>query len=97
MYVAARGATNALAVSLAKELGRHNIQVNAVAPNYVRSPDYFTDEAVSDPETLARIVRPIPLGRLGRPEELAALIAFLASPRSDWITAQVIPFAGGWA
>jgi NAD(P)-dependent dehydrogenase (short-subunit alcohol dehydrogenase family) len=97
MYVAARGAANALAVSLAKELARHGIQVNAVGPNYVRSPDYFTDEMVSDPDTLARIVRPIPLGRLGRPEELAALIAFLASDKADWITAQVIPFAGGWA
>jgi len=37
------------------------------------------------------------LGRLGKPEELAALIAFLASDKADFITGQVIPFAGGWA
>ena len=97
MYVTARGAANALALSLAKELGPHNIQVNAVAPNYVESPDYFPPEVISDPDTLAKITRPIPLGRLGKLEEMAALIAFLASPRADWITAQIIPFAGGWA
>lgn len=97
MYVAARGAANALAVSLAKELGRDNIQVNAVAPNYVENPDYFPPDLVADAETLARIVKPIPLGRLGKPEELGATIAFLASPGAGYLTAQVISVAGGWA
>ena len=97
MYVAARGAANALAVSLARELGRDNIQVNAVAPNYVENPDYFPPELVADAATLARIVKPIPLGRLGKPEELGATIAFLASPGAGYLTAQVISVAGGWA
>ena len=97
MYVAARGAANSLALTLAKELAPSNIQVNAVGPNYVENPDYFPDELISDPETLKRITRHIPLGRLGKPHELAALIAFLASDKSDWITAQVMPFSGGWA
>lgn len=97
MYVSARGAANALAVSLARELGRDNIQVNAVAPNYVENPDYFPPELVADAETLARIVKPIPLGRLGKPEELGATIAFLASPGAGYLTAQVISVAGGWA
>ena len=97
MYVAARGAANALAVSLAKELGRDNIQVNAVAPNYIENPDYFPPDLVADPDKLARIVRPIPLGRLGKPEELGALIAFLASPGAGYLTGQVFPVAGGWA
>jgi NAD(P)-dependent dehydrogenase (short-subunit alcohol dehydrogenase family) len=97
MYVIARGAANAMALTLAKELGPHNIQVNAVAPNYVENPDYFPSEVVGDPDTLKKIVRPIPLGRLGKPDELGALVAFLASERADWITAQVIPFSGGWA
>ena len=97
MYVAARGATNALAVSLAQELGRDNIQVNAIAPNYVESPTYFPPELVNDPETLAKMTRNIPLKRLGKPEEVAALVAFYASDKSDFITGHVMPFAGGWA
>ena len=76
MYVTARGATNALTVSLAQELGRDNIQVNAIAPNYVESPTYFPPELVNDPATLAKMTRNIPLKRLGKPEEVAALVAF---------------------
>jgi NAD(P)-dependent dehydrogenase (short-subunit alcohol dehydrogenase family) len=97
MYVTARGATNALAVSLAQELGRDNIQVNAIAPNYVESPTYFPPELVNDPETLAKMTRGIPLKRLGKPEEVAALVAFYASDQSDFITGHIMPFAGGWA
>lgn len=97
MYVAARGAANSLALILAKELAASNIQVNAIGPNYVENPDYFPEELIANPETLKRITRHIPLGRLGKPQELAALIAFLASDKADWITAQVIPFSGGWA
>ena len=97
MYVAARGATNALTVSLAQELGRDNIQVNAIAPNYVESPTYFPPELVNNPETLAKMTRNIPLKRLGKPEEVAALVAFYASDKSDFITGHVMPFAGGWA
>ena len=97
MYVTARGATNALAVSLAQELGRDNIQVNAIAPNYVESPTYFPPDLVNDPETLAKMTRNIPLRRLGKPEEVAALVAFYASDKSDFITGHVMPFAGGWA
>ena len=97
MYVAARGATNSLALSLAQELGRDNIQVNAIAPNYVENPTYFPPELVDDPETLAKMTRNIPLKRLGKPEEVAALVAFYASDESDFITGHVMPFAGGWA
>jgi NAD(P)-dependent dehydrogenase (short-subunit alcohol dehydrogenase family) len=97
MYVAARGGANSLALTLAKELAGANIQVNAIGPNYVENPDYFPEELISNPETLARITKHIPLGRLGKPEELAALVVFLASDKANWITAQVFPFAGGWA
>ncbi|MCY4551157.1 MAG: SDR family oxidoreductase [Defluviicoccus sp.] len=97
IYVTARGAANALAVSLAQELGRDNIQVNAIAPNYVESPTYFPPELVADPEALAMMTRNIPLKRLGKPDEIAALVAFYASDKSDFITGHVMPFAGGWA
>ena len=97
MYVTGRGAANALATSLAKELARDNIQVNAFAPNYVESPTYFPPELLADPQAKAKITANIPLGRLGKPEEAAATIAFLASPSADFITGLVLPFAGGWA
>lgn len=97
MYVTARGAANAMTVTLAQELARDNIQVNAVAPNYVESESYFPKSLTGDPETLARITRNIPLGRLGKPEEIAALIAFLASDKASFMTGMVVPFAGGWA
>ena len=97
MYAATRGAGNALTISLARELARDNIQVNAVAPNYVESPSYFPPELLADEAAAAKILKNIPLGRLGKPEEVGALIAFLASPGGDFMTGQVIPIAGGWA
>jgi NAD(P)-dependent dehydrogenase (short-subunit alcohol dehydrogenase family) len=97
MYVAARGGANALAISLAKELGKYGIQVNALAPNFIESPTYFPKELLENEETLKKITKPIPLGRLGKPEEAGEYLAFLASDRSDYITAQVLYFAGGWA
>jgi NAD(P)-dependent dehydrogenase (short-subunit alcohol dehydrogenase family) len=97
MYAAGRGGANALALSVAKELARHNIQVNAVAPNYVESESYFPKDLLADEKALAKMTSKVPLGRLGTPDEVAEVIAFLASNRSDFMTAQVIPVAGGWA
>lgn len=97
MYVTARAATNGLAISLSKELARDNIQVNAIAPNFVENPDYFPPELLADEAAYAKITKNIPLGRLGKPDEMAATIAFYASDKSDFITGHVLPFAGGWA
>lgn len=97
MYAAGRGGANALALSVAKELARHNIQVNAVAPNYVESESYFPADLLANAEAVAKITSKIPLGRLGKPSEVAEVIAFLASDGADFITAQTIPVAGGWA
>jgi NAD(P)-dependent dehydrogenase (short-subunit alcohol dehydrogenase family) len=97
VYVSARGAMNAAVKSLALELGPHNIQVNAVAPNFMESETYFPKKLMDDPLASKKILSNIPLGRLGRPEEAGALIAYLASPQSDFVTGQVIGLAGGWA
>ena len=97
MYVTARGATNSLALSLAHELAKDNIQVNALAPNFVESPAYFPKELTENPETLAKITKNIPLGRLAQPEEVGKVLAFLAGDGSDFITGMVMPYAGGWA
>ncbi len=97
MYAAARGATNALARSLALELAPHNILVNAIAPNFIKSPTYFPDHLMNDPDVAPRILKNVPLGRLGTQEEAGALVAFLAGPQAGFMTGQVLPLAGGWA
>jgi NAD(P)-dependent dehydrogenase (short-subunit alcohol dehydrogenase family) len=97
MYAAGRGGANAMALSIAKELARDNIQINAVAPNYVESESYFPPELLADEKALAKMTSKVPLGRLGKPEEVSELIAFLASEKADFITGQIIPVAGGWA
>lgn len=97
MYAAARGGTNALAVSLARELAPHAVQVNAVAPNFVESPTYFPPDLLADPAKRAKITANIPLGRLAKPSEVGKLVAYLASGDADFVTGQVLPFAGGWA
>ena len=93
-----RAATTAFAKALAKEVAPFGIQANVVAPNYLYSEMYypkarFVDSAVGR-ELIARTV---PFGRLGRPEEVGALIAFLASGKSPFTTGQVIQFTGGWS
>jgi NAD(P)-dependent dehydrogenase (short-subunit alcohol dehydrogenase family) len=97
VYVSARGAMNAAVKSLALELGPHNIQVNAVAPNFMESETYFPKALMADPVASKKILGNIPLGRLGRPEEAGALIAYLAGTQSDFVTGQVIALSGGWA
>jgi NAD(P)-dependent dehydrogenase (short-subunit alcohol dehydrogenase family) len=97
VYVSARGAMNAAVKALALELGPHNIQVNAVAPNFMESETYFPKKLMADPVVAKKILGNVPLGRLGRPEEAGAMIAYLASPQSDFVTGQTIALAGGWA
>lgn len=97
MYCAARGAMNAAVKALAKELGPSNVQVNAIAPNFVANPDYFPPELMADPDKAPKILKNIPLGRLGKPEEVAAMVAQLASEDGGFFTGQVIAASGGWA
>lgn len=97
MYAIARGAANAMVPTLAKELARWNIPVNAIAPNYIKNPDYFPPELLANAEAMAKMVKNIPLGRLGEPEEVAELVALFASGRCGFVTGHVIPIAGGWA
>jgi len=95
-YVAARGAQNAFIRSVGLEVARDNIQVNAIAQNYVENNVYYPPELLANSEMRHRMEEAIPLGRLAKPWESAELALFLASNRSDFIVGQVIPFAGGW-
>jgi len=93
-----RAATTAFAKAVAKEVAPFGIQANVVAPNYLCSEMYYPKARfVDNVEGRELIARTVPFGRLGRPEEVGALIAFLASGKSPFITGQVIHFSGGWS
>ncbi|BCJ86861.1 SDR family NAD(P)-dependent oxidoreductase [Effusibacillus dendaii] len=95
-YSAARAGANGFTKALGKEVARYNIQVNAIAQNYVENPAYFPNELIGNPDILKKITKNIPLGRLARGEESAKLAVFLASDDSDFFCGEVIKFAGGW-
>jgi len=88
-----------MAKLLSEELGPDQITVNNVAPGLIltdRVKDTLQPRpGVSEEELLAERARSIPVGRIGRPEELAALVAFLASPLAAYITGATIPVDGG--
>jgi 3-oxoacyl-[acyl-carrier protein] reductase len=88
-YSAAKGALNAATKSLALELASRGVTVNAVAPGIIATR---MSEGVFDAETIKRLV---PMQRAGRPEEVADLVAFLASDASAYISGQIISINGG--
>jgi NAD(P)-dependent dehydrogenase (short-subunit alcohol dehydrogenase family) len=95
-YCSARGAATALAKALAQEVAEFNIQVNAIGPNYAENPTYFPKEALGAEFMQKLIQEECPVKRFARPEELSALVSFLAKEESNFVTSQLIPFCGGW-
>ncbi len=90
-YAAAKGGLIAFTKSLARETARKGVTVNAVAPGFIE-----TDMTSDMPhEALQSVKVATPLGRLGRPEEVAAAILFLALPAASYVTGQVISVNGG--
>lgn len=90
-YAASKGGIIAFTKSVAREMGSRNITVNAVAPGFIVTE--MTDRL--SPETRDGLLSLVPLARLGQPEDVAELVAFLASDKAGYITGQVITIDGG--
>lgn len=91
-YAASKGAVEGLTLTLAHELDGRDITVNAVAPGPTATEMFFEGK---DQQLIDRIAAEPPLGRLGTPEDIAELVAFLASPQGHWVNGQVIRANGG--
>ncbi|MDD3887754.1 MAG: SDR family NAD(P)-dependent oxidoreductase [Patescibacteria group bacterium] len=90
-YCASKSGVNGLVRALALELAPRKINVNAVAPGAIETPG-----AKSDEKTKQQTLMMIPQKRMGKPEDIANTVVFLASDKSDYITGQVIVVDGGW-
>ncbi len=90
-YAAAKAGVVGMTKSLARELGSRNITVNCVAPGFI---DTDMTRALSDEQKKALLAN-IPLGRLGMPQDVAAAVAYLASPGGDYVTGAVLHVNGG--
>lgn len=95
-YSAARGAQLAYVQAVGVELATHNVQVNAIAQNFVDNPTYFPPEVQANPRFQERLAREVPLGRLVGAREDALFAAYLCSPAADCFVGQVFPVCGGW-
>ncbi len=95
-YSAARGAQLAYMQAVGVEIAPYNIQVNAIAQNFVENPTYFPPEVQADPVFQERLKREVPLGRLVTGREDAEFVAYLCSDSAACFVGQVFPICGGW-
>jgi NAD(P)-dependent dehydrogenase (short-subunit alcohol dehydrogenase family) len=95
-YSAARGAQLAYMQTVGLEAAPHNVQVNAIAQNFVDNPTYFPPEIQANPAFQERLKREVPLGRLVSAREDAMFAAYLCSEAANCFVGQVFPVCGGW-
>ncbi len=97
-----RSGLTAMAKTLSNEVGKYNITVNNVAPGYTLTPRLYElafarakEAGVTHEDILVSMANEVPMNRLGRPDEIAGLVTFLASDRAGYITGTTIPVDGG--
>lgn len=93
-YAASKGGIGQLTKALANEWGKHNVQVNAIAPGYIRTDN--TQALQDDPDRSVSILGRIPAGRWGEAEDLAGATVFLASAASNYVNGHILTVDGGW-
>lgn len=93
-YVASKGGVAGMTEALAVELAPFNINVNAIAPGLIETK--MAEPVVTDPKARESILRRVPKGRIGKPEDIAQAVVFLASEEADYITGAVLVVDGGW-
>ena len=93
-YTAAKHGVLGLTKAAAQEYGPQGVRVNAVGPAFIHTP--MIERLETDPATLAGLVAMHPIGRLGRPEEVAALVVWLSSPAASFATGAYYPIDGGY-
>ncbi|KHF29587.1 3-oxoacyl-[acyl-carrier-protein] reductase FabG [Anoxybacillus sp. BCO1] len=92
LYSMVKGAQNTFVKALAKEVAPSGIRVNAIAPGAIDTPmlHEFTEEEIQ------ALIDDIPLGRVGKPEDVAKAVSFLISDHASYITGQILSVNGGW-
>jgi len=94
VYCMTKAGVNHLTKNLASEWAKYNINVNAVAPTFIETPG--TEPWLKDPDFRQSVVDRIPLGRIGKPMEVAGAVVFLASDAASLITGEILLIDGGW-
>lgn len=95
IYSASKGALNTFTTAIAQELSKKEIRINAVLPGYIQTNILENDKI--DEEQLKKHLKNYPLGRFGKPEDVANLLCFLMSDLSEWMTGNLIKIDGGFS
>jgi NAD(P)-dependent dehydrogenase (short-subunit alcohol dehydrogenase family) len=93
-YGMAKAAVAQMTRALGTELAGRGVRVNAVSPGWIPTP--MNAEVRQSPETIALALATTPFGRMGTPEEVAAVVAFLVSPAASYVTGAIVPVGGGY-
>ena len=96
VYGATRAGAKYLINQVALDVAKHGVTVNGMGTMFLDYPGYRNTLGVTTPEALAEAVKPIPMGRLGKPEEVAHLAAALLDGGCNYYTAQFLNMSGGW-